>query len=122
MQAYRRRIFSIENPAGIRADPSQQETYPQERVMRPTISGLVAAFAVMTVATAPAMACGGYGPCAQSYVPTPGYSGCYGGGLRCGGASAPGRPRGSSAPPHPPPEYSFKSGPAPTPSGHKTPF
>ncbi len=47
--------------------------------MRPTISGLVAAFAVMTVAAAPAMACGGYGPCAQSYVPTPVYSGCYSG-------------------------------------------
>src|SRR6266571_2782247 len=47
--------------------------------MRPTISGLVAAFAVMTVAAAPAMACGGYGPCAQSYAPTPVYSGCYSG-------------------------------------------
>jgi len=47
--------------------------------MRPTISGLVAAIAVMTVAAAPAMACGGYGPCAQSYVPTPVYSGCYSG-------------------------------------------
>src|SRR5260370_4190378 len=79
MQECRRRIFSIENPAGIGADPSQQETYPQERVMRPTISGLVAAFAVMTVAAAPAMACGGDGPCAQSYGPTPVYSGCFSG-------------------------------------------
>ena len=41
--------------------------------MRQTISGLVAAIAVMTVSAAPAMACGGlfpgYGPCVQSYVP-----------------------------------------------------
>jgi hypothetical protein len=51
--------------------------------MRPTISGLVAAIAVMIVTAAPAMACGGlfpgYGPCAQGYVPTPVYSGCYSG-------------------------------------------
>ena len=59
--------------------------------MRQTISGLVAAIAVMTVSAAPAMACGGGGlfgsscspcgqgyasPCAQSYVPAPVYSGC----------------------------------------------
>src|SRR6266481_4797750 len=88
MPAYRRWIFSIENPAGLRADPSQQETYPEERVMRPAISGLVAAIAVMTVAAAPAMACGGYDPCAQSYVPTPVYSGCYGGGRWLLGCSA----------------------------------
>ena len=46
--------------------------------MRPTISGLVAAVAVMIVTAAPAMACGGL-PCAQGYVPTPVYSGCYSG-------------------------------------------
>jgi hypothetical protein len=59
--------------------------------MRQTISGLVAAIAVMTVSAAPAMACGAGGlfesscspcgqgyasPCAQSYVPAPVYSGC----------------------------------------------
>ena len=53
--------------------------------MRQTISGLVAAIAVMA-ASAPAMACGydvGYvSPCAQSYVATPVYSGCNTG---CGG-------------------------------------
>ena len=61
--------------------------------MRQTISGLVAAIAVVTASAAPAMACGGglFGgacspcgevyvrPCAQAYVPTLGYSGCYGG-------------------------------------------
>jgi hypothetical protein len=61
--------------------------------MRQTISGLVAAIAVVTASAAPAMACGGglFGgacspcgeayasPCAQAYVPTYGYSGCYGG-------------------------------------------
>jgi hypothetical protein len=62
--------------------------------MRQTIKGLVAAFAVMTAGSAPAMACGFGGccgavdPCATSYAapvysyaPTYGYS--YGGG--CGG-------------------------------------
>jgi hypothetical protein len=61
--------------------------------MRQTISGLVAAIAVVTASAAPAMACGGglFGgacspcgeayvrPCAQAYVPTLGYSSCYGG-------------------------------------------
>jgi hypothetical protein len=59
--------------------------------MRQTISGLVAAIAVMTASAAPAMACGFFqggcapcgevyvSPCAQAYVPTNGYSGCYGG-------------------------------------------
>ena len=51
--------------------------------MRQTISGFVAAIAVVTASAAPAMACGGgvfyVGPCAQAYVPTLGYSGCYGG-------------------------------------------
>jgi len=63
--------------------------------MRQTISGLLAAFAVVTVSAAPAMACGWYGcspcgygiPCAlpQVYVspaPVYGYSNCYTG---CGG-------------------------------------
>ena len=55
--------------------------------MRRTISGLVAAIAVMTASVAPAMACGGlfqgYGtPCVQSYVPVQLYSGCNSG---CGG-------------------------------------
>jgi hypothetical protein len=47
----------------------------QERVMRQMFSGLVAAFAVVTVSAAPAMACGGGGlftspcsPCGQAYV------------------------------------------------------
>ena len=64
--------------------------------MRQTISGLIAAIAVMTVSAAPALACGGglfqgacspcggayVGPCAQTYVPAYDYyyySGCYGG-------------------------------------------
>jgi hypothetical protein len=61
--------------------------------MRQTISGLVAAIAVVTASAVPAMACGGglfggacspcgwayVSPCAQAYVPTYGYSGCYGG-------------------------------------------
>jgi len=56
--------------------------------MRQTISGLVAAIAVVTASAAPAMACGLFGsscspcgrayvsPCAQTYVPTYRYSGC----------------------------------------------
>jgi hypothetical protein len=64
--------------------------------MRQTISGLVAAIAVMTAGAAPAMACGGglfgggcspcgqayVSPCAQAYVPAPVFSGCNTG---CGG-------------------------------------
>ncbi|MDB5608005.1 MAG: hypothetical protein JWP25_4905 [Bradyrhizobium sp.] len=58
--------------------------------MRQTISGLVAAIAVVAASAAPAMACGGLfgdscspcSPCAQSYVPAPVYSGCNSG---CGG-------------------------------------
>lgn len=71
--------------------------------MRQTISGLVAAFAVMIAGAAPAMACGGglfqgCSPCGQAYVepcaqpqfyqpqayvaPAPAYSGCNTG---CGG-------------------------------------
>jgi hypothetical protein len=58
--------------------------------MRQTISGLVAAIAVMTASAAPAMACGGLfdtscapcNPCAQAYVPPPVYTGCDTG---CGG-------------------------------------
>jgi hypothetical protein len=50
--------------------------------MRQTISGLVAAFAVMAASSAPALACGGLfdggcapcNPCGQTYVQT--YSGC----------------------------------------------
>jgi hypothetical protein len=59
--------------------------------VRQTISGLVAAIAVVTACAAPAMACGGGGlfesacspcgqayvsPCAQVYVPAYGYYGC----------------------------------------------
>ena len=65
--------------------------------MRQTISGLVAAIAVVAASAAPAMACGGLfdggcspcgyaSPCAQTYVPT--YSGCNTG---CGGWSYPER-------------------------------
>jgi hypothetical protein len=64
--------------------------------MRYTISGLVAAFAVVTASAAPALACGGglfgsscspcgaayVSPCAQTYAPTYAYSGCNTG---CGG-------------------------------------
>jgi hypothetical protein len=65
--------------------------------MRQTISGLVAAFAVVTASAAPAMACGWYGsscsPCGYGYscaapqvyvspAPVYGYSGCNTG---CGG-------------------------------------
>ena len=55
--------------------------------MRQTISGLVAALAVMTAGAAPAMACGGglFQGCAQPQVyvaPAPVYSGCNTG---CGG-------------------------------------
>jgi hypothetical protein len=41
--------------------------------MRQTISGLVAAIAVVTASVAPAMACGGVGGC---YAPAPVYSAC----------------------------------------------
>ena len=57
--------------------------------MRQTLTGMVAAIGLMTAGVAPAMACGwggcspcgGYVPCAQTYVPaapayTYGYSGC----------------------------------------------
>ena len=64
--------------------------------MRQTMSGLVAAIAVVTASAVPAMACGGGGlfgscspcgtgyvsPCAQTYVPAYTYSGCNTG---CGG-------------------------------------
>jgi hypothetical protein len=45
--------------------------------MRQTISGLVAAIAVVAASAAPAMACGYASPCAQIYVPAYTYSGCY---------------------------------------------
>jgi hypothetical protein len=50
--------------------------------MRQTISGLVAAIAVMAASAAPAMACGGglfVSPCEQAYVPVPTYTPCYSG-------------------------------------------
>ena len=65
--------------------------------MRQTISGLIAAVAVMAASAVPAMACGGglfqsscspcgqqayVSPCEQAYVPAPVYSGCDTG---CGG-------------------------------------
>jgi hypothetical protein len=68
--------------------------------MRQTISGLIAAVAVMTASAVPAMACGGglfqsscspcgqqayVSPCEQAYVPAPVYSGCDTG---CGGGWA----------------------------------
>ena len=49
--------------------------------MRQTISGLVAAIAVVAASAAPAMACGET-PCGQTYIPAPVYSGCNTG---CGG-------------------------------------
>jgi hypothetical protein len=49
--------------------------------MRQTISGLVAALALVAASAAPAMACGET-PCGQAYIPAPVYSGCYTG---CGG-------------------------------------
>jgi hypothetical protein len=49
--------------------------------MRQTISGLVAAIAVVAATAAPAIACGEI-PCVQTYIPAPVYSGCYTG---CGG-------------------------------------
>ena len=60
--------------------------------MRQTISGFVAAIAVVAASSAPAMACGGLfdscggcgyvSPCAQTYVPAYTYGGCNTG---CGG-------------------------------------
>jgi hypothetical protein len=50
--------------------------------MRQTISGLLAAIAVMAASAAPAMACGET-PCGQIYFPAPVYWGCYTG---CGWA------------------------------------
>ena len=56
--------------------------------MRQTISGVIAAIAVVTASTAPALACGfGYAPCATPQVsvsPAPlySYSDCY---VGCGG-------------------------------------
>ncbi len=50
--------------------------------MRQTISGLVAAIALVAASAAPAMACGYVSPCGQVYIPAPVYSGCYTG---CGG-------------------------------------
>ena len=51
--------------------------------MRQTISGLVAAIAVVAAGAAPAMACGLFDtPCGQAYVAAPVYSGCNTG---CGG-------------------------------------
>jgi len=59
--------------------------------MRLTLTGVVAAIGLMTAGAAPAMACGwggcwpcgGYAPCAQTYVPTYTYS--YSGCGTCGG-------------------------------------
>ena len=50
--------------------------------MRQTISGLVAAIAVVAASAAPAQACGWENPCAQTYVPAYTYSSCNTG---CGG-------------------------------------
>jgi hypothetical protein len=43
--------------------------------MRQTISGLVAAIAIVAASAAPAMACGWFAPCG-GYVVAPFYSGC----------------------------------------------
>lgn len=51
--------------------------------MRQIISALAAAIAVMAASAAPALACGGYVPCAPAYyAPAYAYSGCNTG---CGG-------------------------------------
>ena len=50
--------------------------------MRQTISGLIAAIAVVTASAVPAMACGD-SPCGPVYIAAPVYSGCYSG---CGRA------------------------------------
>jgi hypothetical protein len=53
---------------------SSPDKSPQERVMRTTISGLIAALAVIAAGVAPASACdncspcGSVSPCAQGYV------------------------------------------------------
>src|ERR1700687_6165083 len=86
-----------DDPRSIHTESMPTGTHRQERVMRQTISGLVAAFAVVTASAAPAMACGWYGgacsPCGYGYscaapqvyvspAPVYGYSGCNTG---CGG-------------------------------------
>src|ERR1700678_965750 len=85
--ATNRKIQGSEGDKGLLEEASllriytNKKTDRQERVMRQTISGLVAAIAVVAASVAPAMACGET-PCGQSYIPAPVYSGCNTG---CGG-------------------------------------
>src|SRR5437667_10529347 len=86
-----------EHPESFHTETMPTGTDRQERVMRQTISRLLAAFALVTASAAPAMACGWYGcsPCGPAYVnpcvaspvyvspaPVYSYSGCDFG---CGG-------------------------------------
>jgi hypothetical protein len=105
--------------------------------MRQTISGLVAAFAVVVASVAPAMACGGGGlfqsscspcgqayvsPCAQTYVPAPTYSGCNTG---CGGAAyerLPDPEQQYAAPVQPQQYYYVNQGPSYTGPGNFAPY
>jgi hypothetical protein len=90
--------------------------------MRQTISGLVAAIAMMTVSAAPAMACGGVfgGSC---YVPAPVYSACNSG---CGWAHErlpdPERQYGVAAPYAGPQYYYVNQGPTYTGPGNWAPL
>src|SRR6266850_5838539 len=81
-----RATFMTEDPGSIHIESMPTGTHRQERVMRQTISGLVAAFAVVTASAAPAMACGWFGcspsPVYVSPAPAYSYSGCDFG---CGG-------------------------------------
>src|SRR5260370_22715121 len=86
-----------DDPGSFHTESVPTGTHRQERVMRQTISGLLAAFALVIASAAPAMACGWYGcsPCGPAYVnpcvaspvyvspaPVYSYSGCDFG---CGG-------------------------------------
>jgi hypothetical protein len=86
-----------EHPESFHTETMPTGTHRQEIAMRQTISGLLAAFAVVIASAAPATACGWYGcgPCGPAYVnpcvaspvyvsraPVYSYSGCDFG---CGG-------------------------------------
>ncbi len=101
--------------------------------MRQTISGLVAAIAVMAASSAPAMACGGLfdscggcgyvSPCAQTYVPAYTYGGCNTG---CGGWGFERLPdpvaQYHAAPTAPPQYYYVDQGPTYTGPGNFAPY
>src|SRR5258706_12465777 len=93
----RRPTFMTGHRESVHTESIPTGTHRQERVMRQTISGVLAAFAVVFASAVPAMACGWYGcsPCGPAYFnpcvaspvyvsPAPGYSysGCDFG---CGG-------------------------------------